>query len=136
MKKEKVRLLAILFVAIAVILTGALFSYQSFAQGEIMGGVLAAIIALIIIVFALFVYKRGNQDIKNGFPIKDERSRRVMEKASSTAFYISLYLLLAVGFLSEEMIPFRDVSQATSISVGCMALLFAGCWAYYNRQEI
>ena len=52
------------------------------------------------------------------------------------AFYVSLYLLLAVGFLSEDFISFRDVSQATDISVGIMALLFAIFLIYYNKKEI
>jgi uncharacterized membrane protein len=73
--------------------------------------------------------------MKKGFPLQDERSRRVMEKATSKAFLITLYLLLAIGFLSEEVIHFRDVSQATSVAVGGMAILFAALWVYYNKKE-
>ena len=74
--------------------------------------------------------------MKQGYPLKDERSRRVMEKATSTAFYVSLYLLLAIGFLSDDIIKFRDISQATGIAVGGMALLFLIFWVYYNNKEI
>jgi len=135
MKKEKSRLIAILLVSIVVIITGALFSYSSFNNGEIIGGVLGIIIALIILVFAGLIYFRGTSDLKKGFPLKDERSKKVLEKASSRAFYVSLYLLLLIGFLSER-IPFRDVSQATSITVGLMALLFFGFWIYYNGKSL
>jgi len=65
-----------------------------------------------------------------------ERIKRVLEKASSKAFYVSLYLLLLVGFLSDDIIKFRDVSQATSLAVGLMAVLFAVFWTYYNKKEI
>ena len=132
--KNKIRMIAILIVSLLVIATGTLFSLKSFANGNIAGGVGGGFIAIIILGFAIFVFMRGNRDIKQGFPLKDERSKRVLEKASSMAFYVSLYLLLAVGFLSEDIIKFRDVSQATSLAVGGMALLFAVFWVYYNGK--
>ena len=132
---EKARMVAILVISILVIVTGVFFSYGSLKNGEISGAVLGAIIAIIILAFAIIVFKRGNEDLKNGFPLKDERSRKVMDKASSRAFYVSLYVLLAVGFVSDYL-PFRDISQATSISVGLMALLFLGFWIYYNKKEL
>ena len=127
---------AILIISLLVIITGALFAVTAFRKGEVAGGILGILIALIILAFAVIVYSRGTKDLKKGFPIQDERSRKVLDKASSRAFYLSLYLLLLIGFLSDKIISFRDVSQATGISVGCMALLFLGFWAYYNRKEI
>lgn len=93
-------------------------------------------VASLILAFAIFSFRKGNRDMKEGYPLRDERSRKVIEKASSTAFYIALYMLLAFGSLSENIIRFRDVSQATSIAVGGMALLFLIFWAYYNKKEI
>jgi uncharacterized membrane protein len=135
-RRDGARLAGIVVIALLVIVTGALFSYSSFRNGEVASGILGGIIAIVIVIFAFFVYRRGRESLDKGLPTKDERSRRVLEKASSTAFYISLYLLLAIGFLSEGTISFRDVSQATSVAVGLMAILFAICWAYYNRGEI
>ena len=134
--KDKIRLIAIIIVSILVIATGALFAVSAFRKGEIAGGILGILIALIILAFAVIVYSRGNRDLKKGFPIHDERSRKVLDKASSRAFYLSLYLLLLIGFLSDKIIIFRDVSQATGVSVGVMALLFLGFWAYYNKKEM
>ena len=135
-QNEKIRLIAIVIISLFVIVTGALFSYNSFKNGETAGGILGIIIAITILVFAIFVFRGGNRDMKKGFPLQDERSKRVLEKASSKAFYVSLYLLLAVEFLSDDLIKFRDVSQATSFVVGGMAILWAVFWAYYNRKEI
>ncbi|MBU4502356.1 MAG: DUF2178 domain-containing protein [Nanoarchaeota archaeon] len=135
-KVDKIRMIAIIIVSLFVIATGILFSLKSFTNGNIAGGILGIIIAAIIVIFAIVVFRRGNRDLKKGFPLQDERSKRVLEKASSKAFYVSLYLLLAIGFLSDDIINFRDVSQATSVSVGGMALLFAIFWAYYNRKEL
>ncbi|MFH1399052.1 MAG: hypothetical protein ABIG95_02990 [Candidatus Woesearchaeota archaeon] len=74
--------------------------------------------------------------MKNGFPLHDERSIMVIEKASSKAFYVSLYVLLAVGYFSDSVLKFRDVSQAAVITVGIIGLLFAGFWLYYSRKEL
>jgi uncharacterized membrane protein len=134
--KDRLRLIGIIMVSLLVISTGAMFSIITFRKGDIAGGIIGIIIALSILAFAIFVFKNGNKDIKDGYPLHDERSRRVMEKATSTAFYISLYLLLAIGYLSEEIIQFRDVSQATSMAVGGMAVLFLISWIYYNKKEI
>ncbi len=136
MKKEKIRLIAIIVLSLCVIVTGITLSMISAANGDIAGGTASAFIAATIFVFGLFVFIRGNRDIKRGFPLKDERSRKVVEKATSKAFLVTIYLLLAIGFLSEDVIHFRDVSQATSITVGIMALLFALFWLYYNRKEL
>jgi hypothetical protein len=123
-------------ISLFVIATGTLFAVQSFRTGENLGGIASIFISLLILGFAIAVYIRGYKDIKGGYPLHDERSKKVLQKASSMAFFVSLYLLLAVGFLSEDLIPFRDVSQATGITVGIMALLFAVFWAYYSRKEI
>jgi uncharacterized membrane protein len=133
--KDKIRLTAIIIISLLVIVTGSLFSLNSFIQGEIAGGILGGIIATTILMFAIIVFIRGNKDMRGGFPLHDERSRKVLEKASSKAFYISLYMLLGIGFLSD-VIVFRDVSQATGIAVGIMAILFGVFWAYYNRKEL
>jgi len=135
-KNEKVRLIAIVIISLFVIITGALFSYSSFRNENISGGILGIIIAIIILMFAIIVYKRGNRDLRGGYPLKDERSKRVLEKAMSMSFLVSIYMLLAIGFLSDDIIKFRDVSQATSLAIGVMAILFLIFWIYYNKKKI
>ena len=134
--KDKIRMAAIIIISLLVIATGTLFSVTAFMRGDVSGGIVGGFIAITILVFAIFVFVRGNRAMKEGFPLHDERSRKVIERASSKAFYVSLYLLLTIGFLSDDLIKFRDVSQATGIAVGIMAILFAVFWAYYNRKEI
>jgi len=135
-KNQRTRMIAILILSLLVIASGILFSFNSFSEGNIAGAIGGGFIAIIILIFAIFVFTRGNRDLKEGFPLKDERSRKVLEKASSLAFYVSLYMLLAIGFLSDDIIEFRDVSQATSIAVAGMAVLFMIFWTYYNRREM
>ncbi len=135
-KNGRKRLIAIIIVSLLVIVTGALWAINALSGGDVPGAVLGGLIALIVLAFAIIVFIRGSQSLREGFPLQDERSRRVMEKAASKAFYVSLYLLLAIGFLSDEMIQFRDVSQATGVAVGMMALIWVILWAYYNGKEM
>jgi len=135
-KYEKVRLIIIAIISLFVIATGTLLSIKAFANKNIAEGILGIIIAITILAFALIIYKRGNRDLKEGFPLQDERSKRVMQKTMSMSFLVSLYLLLAIGFLSDDIIKFRDVSQATSAAIGAMALLFLIFWIYYHNKEI
>ncbi|MFA5888551.1 MAG: DUF2178 domain-containing protein [Candidatus Nanoarchaeia archaeon] len=135
-KTNKIRLLLMLVISLIVIATLALFWFNAFRKGDISGGILGILIGVSILAFAIFIFKKGNKDMREGYPLEDERSKRVKEKASSRAFYVSLYVLLLIGLLSDNIINFRDASQAISTAVGGMALLFAAFWAYYNRKEI
>jgi uncharacterized membrane protein len=134
--KVRIRLIAIIFLSVCVIATGILFWINAYKKGDVIGGIGGILITLTIVAFAIFVFKKGSKDIKEGYPPEDERSTRVKEKASSRAFYASLYLLLLVGLLSDDVIKFRDVSQAISATVGGMAILFVAFWLYYNKKEL
>lgn len=134
--KDRIRLIAIVIVSLLVIATGTLLAVTAIAKGDFAGAILGIIIALTILGFAFYTFKKGNKDIKEGYPLHDERSRRVLERATSKAFIVSLYLLLAIGFVSDEIIKFRDVSQATGVAVGGMAILFLIFWIYYNKREL
>jgi uncharacterized membrane protein len=136
MRNDRIRLTAILILGLLVIATGTLLFVTALMKGDISRAILGAVIALSILALALFSFIKGNRDLKEGYPLKDERSRRVIEKATYMAFLVSLYLLLAIGWLSDDIIKFRDVSQATGVAVGGMALLFLIFWVYYHKKEI
>jgi len=135
-RRDRLRLTGILILSFLLIATGSLWAFNSIRRGDIGGAISGSIIALIILIFAFFVFIRGSKDMKQGHPLEDERSKRVMEKALSLGFIATLYLLLGIGWLSEDIIHFRDVSQATGAAIGGMAILFAIFWLYFNKKEI
>ena len=135
-RRDRLRLTGILILSFLLIATGSLWAFNSIRRGDIGGAISGSIIALIILIFAFFVFTRGSKDVKQGYPLEDERSKRVMEKAMALAFLATLYLLLGIGWLSEDIIKFRDVSQATGAAIGGMAILFAIFWLYFNKKEI
>jgi len=126
---------AVFIALLAVILAGSLLVY-AFSSGNLGYSMVLIIFAAILVVFFEFFALRRYNDAEKGMPFEDERSRRVMEKAAAKSFYVSLYVLLAIGLFSEGAIQFRDVSQATGAVIGFMAILFFAFWAYYNRKEI
>jgi peptidoglycan/LPS O-acetylase OafA/YrhL len=91
-------------------------------------------VIVIVVLFALFFgYKRISSSRK-GEPPEDELSKRVMQKASSLSYYISLYLWLAIMYFSEEL----NYETHTIIGAGIlgMALVNAVCWLVFNFRGI
>lgn len=88
----------------------------------------------LLVIFALYIALRRLSSERRGQPAEDELSKKVMQKASSTAFYISLYLWLVISYLSDS----RDLPTHTWIGLGIvgMAVLFAGSWLYHNNRGV
>jgi uncharacterized membrane protein len=134
-KSKGDRIKAVFILLLTVSVAGVLFIY-AFNSGNLNYSIILILLAAILLVFFGLFALRRYKDAKEGMPFEDERSKRVMEKAASKSFYVSLYVLLAIGWLSEDKIQFRDVSQASSAMIGVMAILFFAFWAYYNRKEL
>jgi len=91
-------------------------------------------VIVIVVLFALFFgYKRISSSRK-GEPPEDELSKRVMQKASSLSYYISLYLWLALMYFSEKL----NYETHTIIGAGIlgMAIVLAVCWLVFNFRGI
>jgi len=131
---DKTKTILMGIVSALVILTSLLWFETALGKGKMGNAMIVAGPAIIIIVLAVWVFLRNYRSVKGGFPVEDERSKRVMEKAFAKAYLISIYLLLAIGFASDDLIQFRDVSQAMSAGILGMVLIFWLCWMYYNRK--
>jgi len=84
----------------------------------------------LIVAFALYAGIRKLQSAKRGEPTKDELSKKIMQKASSLSFYISLYAWLGIMYLSDKVnIP---VSSLIGAGILGMALVFAVTWIIIN----
>ena len=57
-----------------------------------------------------------------------------MQKAAATAYYISLYLWLALVFFNDKF-SLETESLIGNGIIG-MAILFALCWVYYKLKGI
>ncbi len=126
---------SIVVIALAVIITTTFIVY-AITSGNIGHSLVLLVIATVILItVGLFAIKRF-RDAQKGLPFEDERSRRVMEKATSRSFMVAIYAMLLIGWLSDDIIHFRDVSQATSAAILVIAISFFCFWIYYNLKEI
>ncbi|MFC1732633.1 hypothetical protein ACFL6I_20210 [candidate division KSB1 bacterium] len=89
---------------------------------------------LILIVFALFVSISRFKSLIKGQPAEDELSKRLLQKASSISFYISLYMWLALSYFSDKI----KMENHTLIGGGIlgMAIIFASCWLVFKIKGI
>jgi len=138
---EKKRFRRFVAVVAAVLVFGAVFVVWSGAVGTdnwatIMSAVILASMALVAIV----VVRKGLRDVKSGFPRDDERSRAIKMRAGYIAFYVSIYLLLAMGFvhaiLEDNQVSSPPTSEWLMIYVAAMGSIFLAVNAYLNRKGV
>ena len=91
---------------------------------------------IIIVLAGLGIYAGTRRLVsrKHGEPAEDELSRKIMQKTSSLSYYVSLYLWLAVGFISDR----TKLETHTLIGAGIlgMAVVFLGCWIFFKARGI
>ena len=96
--------------------------------------IMSVIIALLILVFALFFVIKRKREIDQGVPQHDERSRKIMNLAAARAFYISLYWFLAImwfDILFEKMQ--LETNSVVGLGIAGMAVIWAICQIWYNK---
>jgi positive regulator of sigma E activity len=88
------------------------------------------IIITFIVALAVFFGIRRIKSLKRGQPPEDELSKQIMLRASSLAYYISLYLWLFVMYISDKV----KWEAHTLIGTGIlgMAIIFAASWLYVS----
>lgn len=98
-------------------------------KGHLTGNAREILMAAIVIVVVGFAVYLGVSRIRSRMrrePAEDELSRKVMTRASSLAYYVSLYLWLFIMYISDK------TSLATHSLVGAgilgMAVVFLLCW--------
>jgi uncharacterized membrane protein len=140
MNKDKRRLLVMFIVLFLVVTTMILYSIMTVKNGAYsVGDVIAIILPFLIIVFMSILILSRYKDVKKGLPLEDERSKKVMNMASSRAFYVSLYWLLFISFFEDFFAGIAgleklDASQTVGGGIMGMAVLFIIFWFYYDRK--
>ena len=141
MKKDKTRLVLITAVTIILLVTVALYAVPSVMKEGVNSGNLVSIaIPLIVIAFAALLITRRYRDIKQGMPMEDERSKKVVNQAAAKSFFFSLYWLLALSmfesFFAKNLFGVEklDASQTVGGAICGMAIFFMIFWLYYNKK--
>jgi preprotein translocase subunit SecY len=118
----------ILFVICALLLvTMTFWAWKGLIAGN-MPEILMVSGVLLIIGFALFIGSTRIRSHLRKEPSEDELSKGIMTKATSLAYYISLYLWLFIMSISDKI----SLPAHTQIGAGIlgMALAFFFCWLW------
>jgi peptidoglycan/LPS O-acetylase OafA/YrhL len=83
-------------------------------------------IVLTIVVFALFLGFKRFKSYREREPREDELSKRIVQKAASLSYYVSIYLWLAIMYFSDR-IKYETHSIIGAGILG-MAVTFGICW--------
>jgi len=125
MKKAYVTII----IAVLVLITAGIWMLNSdfgfrFEEILMFGGL------IIVVAFALFIGISRMRSARQGQPPEDELSKKLLQKASSMAFYISLYMWLALSYFSDKI----AIENHTLIGGGIwgMAIIFALCWIVFR----
>ncbi|MBN2482259.1 MAG: DUF2178 domain-containing protein [Bacteroidales bacterium] len=92
---------------------------------------------ILLMILALGFYIGLSQLVrskKKGEPPEDELSKKILQKASSLSFYVSIYLWLALMYLSDRL----ELETPALIGAGIlgMTVVFAVCWIIYKLGGI
>lgn len=87
-------------------------------------------VIFVLIGFGVYVGLTRLKSEKRGEPAEDELSKKILQKASSTSYYISIYMWLAFMYICDK----TKLETHTLIGAGIlgMAILFFACWINYK----
>jgi peptidoglycan/LPS O-acetylase OafA/YrhL len=97
-------------------------------------GVVQFVIILVLIGFGVYVGISRLKSENKGEPAEDELSKKILQKASSMSYYISIYMWLGFMYFSEK----TKWENHTLIGAGIlgMAVLFFVCWIIYKIKGV
>lgn len=118
--------IVLLFVIAAMVVTGVIIWMVSKETPIRLQDILQFAVIFVIVAFALFLGYKRTRSYRQGEPQEDELSKKIMTKASSIAYYVSIYLWLGIMILSDK----SKLATHSLIGAGIlgMAVVFAICW--------
>ena len=117
------------FVAALVLITCGLWFFSS-GSGTKQVDLLQFGIIILVVAFAVFVGFKRLGSARRGEPTEDELSKKVLQKTAAFSFYISLYMWVAMIYLSDKIKMESDALIGAGI-LG-MAVIYAICWIVFN----
>ena len=91
-------------------------------------------VIIVVVAFAVFVGIKRLGSARRGEPTEDELSKKVLQKASSMSYYVSLYMWLGFIYFSDKI----KLETHSLIGAGIlgMAVIFAICWLIFNFRGV
>ena len=84
-------------------------------------GVIVALVG-----FGLYFAYRRFSSANRGEPQEDELSKKIMQKTAAWSYYISLFMWVFMGWISDRLS--MDTEEVIGTGILGMAVIFFGCW--------
>ena len=133
-QKDKMRVGVMASLSITVIASALMMALF----GGVLDNLILAVVTILIVgissIFLIYAVKGMMRDINKGIPFRDERSKRVIEKAAGNSFVVMIYLLLVIGWYSDNSIIELLPTDVTGIGILGGSVSFAVFWVYFNSR--
>ncbi len=118
-----------LIISALVLITTFIWMFKSRTSLSFTGIIQFGII-FVLIGFGFYLGLSRLKSEKRGEPAEDELSKKILQKASSLSYYISLYIWLGVMYYSDK----AKLETHTLIGTGIlgMAIVFFICWGFFK----
>jgi peptidoglycan/LPS O-acetylase OafA/YrhL len=123
----------LLVTGIVTLSLGAWMYYSKKGSLELVD-LLQYVIIFVLVAFALMIGIRRLKSERRGEPAEDELSKKIMQRAAATAYYVSLYWWLVLVYLSDNWQ--KETESLIGTGILGMAILFALCWVYYKIKGV
>jgi cation transport ATPase len=124
----------VIFILAGLLLLSSLLWFIYSGSGLKINNILHFSVVILLVAFALFIGYKQAISAKRGEPGEDELSKKLLRRASSLSYYISIYLWLFIMYFSDKLHYETHVYFAAGI-LG-MAVIFAGSWVYFSIRGI
>lgn len=104
-----------LLVVSALVFGTTLFWFMSAGTGLHPVEIWQFAVILLIVAFALYILISRARSVNRGEPTTDELSKKILQKASSVAFYVSLYIWVAMIFVNDRTTMDTELLLGTGI---------------------
>lgn len=108
-----------------VLLSLAVWALKGYISGNTQEILIAAIV-LVLVGFAVYLGVSRIRSRLRREPGEDELSRKVMTRASSLAYYISIYFWLFIMYVSDK--TSLEAHSLVGVGILGMAVIFLLCW--------
>ncbi len=125
---KKMKKIILVFVLLALVAVGLVVFKTTGHLSNV--DIVFMLIILIVVGIGLVWLLKKVINVTKSEKVEDELSKRILEKASSISFYLSLYLWLVISMIGDKIsLPFEQ-------TIGCgligMALIFFAVWSFYK----
>jgi peptidoglycan/LPS O-acetylase OafA/YrhL len=129
MKKEFLALLVSVLVVAATVVWFFIVEKPIPATEIINFGVIVVLVGFVL----YFAYRRFSS-ANRGEPQEDELSKKIMQKTAAWSYYISLFMWLFMGWISDRLS--MDMGEVIGTGILGMAVIFFGCWIAVKLRGI